>query len=182
MAPVHINRLHELSENDKSPPNGSPGSSGSEIADALADVLQDQARHAEARERAEVPRDRSSPLHWVVLAVLFAFNAYLWLASPEWLQPEPPPEPSLELEEAGLRIEMYMQAARIEAFREAEGRLPATLLEAGEPIEDIEYERIDARTYQLRAASERMSLEYVSTDRLETLLANAREVIRRARQ
>lgn len=171
-------RSPELSQ-DKKPPPGSPGSSGSEIADALADVLEHTAKRAEAEERAEKPRDRSSAFHWFGLGILTAISAYLWIGPPEWIQPEPPPPPTVQLEEAGLRLNLYLQAMRIERFRTAEGRLPESLAEAGDPIENIDYQRLTQQTYLLSGSSDNMVLGFTSTEPVETLLSDAMVVIRR---
>jgi hypothetical protein len=169
--------LPDLTDHE-TPPPGSPASSGSEIADALADVLEHTAKRAEAEASAEKPRDRSSAFHWFGLGILTAISAYLWFGAPDWIQPEPPPPPTVQLEEAGLRLNLYLQAMRIERFRTAEGRLPASLVEAGDPISNIEYQRMDEGTYHLSGTSDNMVLGFTSTEPLETLLTDAMAVIR----
>ena len=164
---------------DETPPPGSPESSGSEIADALADVLEHTAKRAEAEERAEKPRDRSSAFHWFGLGILTAISAYLWIGPPEWIQPDPPPPPTVQLEEAGLRLNIYLQAMRIERFRTEEGRLPESLIEAGDPIDNIEYQRVGEQDYHLSGTSDNMVLGFSSTEPPETLLSDAMVVIRR---
>ena len=76
-------------------------------------------------------------------------------------------------------MNLYLQAMRIERFRLAEGRLPASLVEAGDPVGNIAYRRIDAQTYHLSGTSDNLVLGFTSTEPLETLLADAMEVIRR---
>ncbi len=163
---------------DKTPPPSAPGSSGSEIADALADVLKHAAKTVDAQKRAKKPPSSTSPFHWFSLGILIAVSAYVWIGPPEWTQPEPPPQPTVQLEEAGLRMSLYLQAMRIERFRAAEGRLPASLVEAGDPIENIDYRRIDAQTYHLGGTSDNLVLGFTSTEPLETLLSDAMVVIR----
>ncbi len=98
-----------------------------------------------------------------------------------WIQPEPPPPPTVQLEEAGLRLNLYLQAMRIEGFRVDEGRLPESLVEVGDPIDNIDYQRIDEQTYHLSGTSDNMVLGFTSTEPLETLLSDAMVVIRRGR-
>ncbi len=149
------------------------------MAAALADVLEHAAKTADAQERAGKPHRYTSPLHWFSLGILTAVSAYFWIGPPEWMQPEPPPQPTAQLEEAGLRMNLYLQAMRIESFRAAEGRLPASLVEAGDPIGNVVYRRIDEQTYHLSGTSDNLVLGFTSTEPLETLLADAMEVIQR---
>jgi len=162
---------------DKTPPPGAPGSSGTEMADALHDVLEHAAKTTDAQERAGKPRRTASPIHWFSLGILTAVSSYLWIGPPEWMQPEPPPQPTAQLEEAGLRMSLYLQAMRIERFRVAEGRLPASLVEAGDPIADIIYRRMDEQTYHLSGTSYNLVMGFTSTEPLDTLLADAMAVI-----
>ena len=65
-----------------------------EIADTLAEAIQDQAEKAKARSEAAAPRDRrSAPSAWVAVVVLSIASLYLWFGSPSWLE-SPPPEPN----------------------------------------------------------------------------------------
>ena len=150
------------------------------MADALADVLKDQDEKAKSRIAApsREKRRKTSPFTWVMLVVSSGLSGYVWLASPSWLEP-PPPVLSPALAEAGLRMEVLQQALLIEGFREAEGRLPNDLSEAGDPYSEVDYRRIDARNYRLRFAGEGGAVEYVSTEPLDVFLGNSVQVIRR---
>lgn len=67
------------------------------------------------------------------------------------------------MEEAGsLRLNLFLQAEKIEAYREERGRLPWVLSEAGPPFPGIEYHRKDNRSYELDGASDRVRLRYES--------------------
>ena len=149
------------------------------MADALADVLEHSAKRAKAEESADKPRRGSSGFHWFGLGILTAISAYLWIGPPEWILPVPPAPPTVELEDAGLRLNMYLQAMRIERFRTAEGRLPESLAEVGDSIGDIQYHRVSNLTYRLSGSSDNMVLGYTSSDPLEDLLSDAMAVIRR---
>jgi len=157
-----------------------PAPPDDEIAEAVAHVLEYQAEKARSLAEVQPPAERGFPLfRWLLFFVLLSVSLYLWFGSPAWLQPAPPPALPLAYEEAGLRMEIYHAALLVEDFREEEGRLPSTLGEAGDPFSELRYERLDARTYRLAGSTERLSLEYVSTEPLEAFLGDAPEVIRR---
>jgi len=152
--------------------------SGSEIADALADVMKDQAEKAKVRKQAPAPRSRgTSPLKWGLLLALAGLSAYLWLAPPDWLLPSPPEPPPPALQEAGLRMEIALQARSVEAFREARGRLPESLQEAGDPYAEVEYARLDGGRYVLWMEGEVGRVEYDSRASLDEFLGDARRII-----
>ena len=150
----------------------------SEIAGALADVLEDQKAKAKARKDGKVPRSRrTGPLKVGLLAVSCLVSLYLWFGSPSWLStsgdnPVPP-----ELAAAGMRMEMYLQALRVEDFLSREGRLPSSLAEAGEPFTEVQYERLDGRRYRLAMSGPGGVLSYMSSDSLELFLGGAMEII-----
>jgi hypothetical protein len=149
------------------------------MADALADVLQDQ---AEKSERLRSPggsggKKKASPAKWVLLVVFSSLSAYIWFGSPTWLESGPPPIPPA-LVEAGIRLEIFQQALLVEDFLDAEGRLPKDLTEAGDPYAEAEYEQVDPTTYRLALAGPEGIVEYVSRDSLELFLGDAEMVIR----
>lgn len=161
-------------------PRGSPAGrvSGKDMADALADVLRDQ--NEKARSRLDAPYEKkrkTSPATWVVFVACSVLLGYVWFASPSWLNTAPPVL-SPALAAAGLRMEVFGQALLIEEFREAEGRLPNDLSEAGDPYSEVEYYRVDAQDYRLRFAGRGGAVEYVSTESLEVFLGNSLQVIR----
>ncbi|MFH1764727.1 MAG: hypothetical protein ABIF09_11090 [Gemmatimonadota bacterium] len=149
------------------------------MADVLADVLKDQNEKAKRRQDlpSEMKRRKTSPATWVALVGFSIFSGYIWIGSPSWLDPAPPTISSA-LADAGLRMEVFQQALRIEEFREAEGRLPNDLSEAGDPFSEVEYSRIDARAYRLSFAGPGGRVEYVSTESLDAFLGNSLQVIR----
>jgi len=151
------------------------------MADALAEVLKDQTAKAETRKVAEAKkktkRKKTSPLAWVALIVFAGLSGYVWFGSPTWLESDPPPI-SPALSDAGLRLEVFQQALRIEEFREVEGRLPEDLAEAGDPFTEVEYERLGDDRYRLAYSGPLGAVEYSSTDSLDAFLGNALQVIR----
>jgi hypothetical protein len=165
---------------DRRDPEGKPPGDDikQEISDTLAEAVADQAEKAKARSEATAPRDRaSSPLAWTAVVVLFGVSLYLWFGSPSWLEPAPPEPLPPTFQEAGLRMEIFHQALNVEDFLEGEGRLPSTLVEAGDSS-DVQYERLDDRRYRLWLDGSAGIVEYISTDSLELFLGDAEGMIR----
>lgn len=156
--------------------------SGREMADALADVLHEQKEKAESeKERAARQKRGTSPVTWVAFVVLSAVSAYLWIVSPAWLHPEPPEPIPMLLEDAGLRMEIFNVALKVEVYRDRVGRLPNSLEEAGDPFSSVEYRQLGSNVYRLSLAGPNVSIEYSSTEPLELFLGDAVQVIEEGR-
>ena len=105
--------------------------SGQETADAVADVLKHAAERDEAAHRKTGPK---TPPKWMLpLAMNLAlFAVYLFAADPQWtrvnaIQPPPTAEQVLSMRKA-----IYFDGiSKVEGFKMANDRLPATLEEAG---------------------------------------------------
>ena len=152
------------------------------IDDAIAHVLEEQAEKAKNRDEAPVPREGgSSPLVWGAFVVFTALSAYVWFAPPAWLD-VPVSEPmSSELAEAGIRMEVYLQAVNVQEFLESERRLPNSLEELGDPFTLVVYERLDADRYRLSMDGPDGVVMYQSTDSLDGLMGDAMQTIREGR-
>lgn len=132
--------------------------------EALLEVLEQQQRQAK-EDRARAERSRRSPERripiWLVVG-LGLVAAWLWLIPPPFLRVEEPPPRSGAQEEAALRFAVYVQAQRIEEFRNRSGRLPESLEEVGPPMPGMHYVRLSDGLYQLTGTSDRSRLTYRS--------------------
>lgn len=120
---------------------------GQETADTLAEVLKHAAARDEAAKQKTAPRPQPKWLlpFGVNLAVL---AVYLLIAPPSWVVLNPIEPPPTENRIAGVRRAMVFQAARIESYRQQNGRLPASLADAGSVVPGIEY-LVRGQGYQL---------------------------------
>jgi len=143
---------------------GTVVSAEQERARALAAVLRDQNLKVEAARQAEARRVRRARVRRGALLATWLSVAYVWLASPSWLQVESPPTPTVQDETDALRVNVFLQSQRIEAYRLSRGRLPYVLEEAGPPLQGMEYRRRDNRYYELRGRSNRVFLRYLSEE------------------
>ena len=151
-------------------------STSNERAQALAAVLRDQKRRAE-REPVPPAAPRNQRARVVAFLASLVLAIYVWFGSPPWAQPYVPPAPTPAEAEAGLRMGMYLQAQRIEVFREANGRLPLSLDEAGERLPGVEYEQITGEVYRLRGRTADRRVTYVSAQPAQEFLANAHRIV-----
>jgi len=150
----------------------------SELVGALADVLEDQKAKAKARKEVRAPRSpKTGPLKTVILLVLTGVSAYLWFGSPEWLSTANDNPVAPELLDAGARMEIYLNAIKIEDFKAREGRLPRSLAEVGEPQAEVEFEPLGTDGYRLATPGPEGIISYISSESLELFLGNALEVI-----
>ena len=161
-----------MSENKPQPPNRDSRSEEKERLRVIDDLLRDQALRDVLRNVA-YRRPRASFCARVAATVLAMIALVTWLFPMPGLQPDIPFPILPADEQAGLRFATYVQAQQVEAFRQIRGRLPDVLRETGEPLPGMTYERLDARTYRLGGATERSSVNWVSSDSLTALLRDA---------
>lgn len=123
--------LDGMSENDEVKPfHAKDVAKGQEAADAVAAVL----KHAQERDEAAKQKagPKKQPKWLLPLGVnLGVFAAYLLIFSPDWVVINPIAPPPVEQQLESTRFGIYMQAQKIESFREQNGRLPRDAAEAG---------------------------------------------------
>ena len=154
-------------------------SSNSERASALAAVMRHEALKAEAAEAAYRPplSPRRIALSYMGLALSTALAFWIWFFPPGWVQRSPVPVPTLEQDEASLRLVMFLQAQRIESFRIERGRLPENLEEAGVPLPGVDYTPMAGQTYYLRGEGGQAHLGYYSSQPMETFLGDSEDLL-----
>ncbi|MBA4070683.1 MAG: hypothetical protein C0497_02450 [Gemmatimonas sp.] len=135
-------------------------------------ITTEQARKTQAAQD-RPPRGRGPLLRAVNAALAAGIALWLFFAPPDWLPQSGTDRRSTEQRELGLRVVLAMEAARVTAYRDAEGRLPATLAEAGGDPRSVRYIVVDASRFTLSASDGIASATYDSTQPLGTLLGGA---------
>ncbi len=158
---------------NKSAPPSWPESS--EYGDALSDVLKDQARRKEMRSAA-APRSGRARLHRSIPPVLAIVSIWLWAFPPTALLPVTPTIPPAN-QEAGLRIEMFMQFNNIQRYLAENGRLPNDLREVGDGPDQVRYTPQSGNTFRLTGQVGDITVDFVSTEPVESLLGNAIAIV-----
>ena len=133
-------------------------------------ITTEQARAVQAAEN-KPPVDRGPLLRAVNAALAVGIAVWLFIAPPLWLPQATRDTRSVEQKELSLRLILAMEASRVSAFREAEGRLPASLAEAGGDLRSAAYVALDGSRFTLTATDGSSSLTYDSTQPLGTLLS-----------
>lgn len=131
---------------------------------------------AEQEKAAEpAPRvDRGPLLRAANAGLAVAIALWLFLAPPAWLPQGASDHRTPEQRELGLRTLLATEAARVTQFRDAQGRLPESLAEAGESSRLVRYTLIDKTRFTLSASDGGTSLTYDSIEPLGALLDASR--------
>ena len=122
------------------PYHAEPRASGQEAADVLAAAL----KHAQERDRAVAsrPAPKKQPRWMLPLGInLAVFAVYLLIAPPAWVTVSPIEAPGVVKRTQDMRAAMYMQAQRIEGYRQAnDGVLPPSIEALGStPYQGVDY-------------------------------------------
>jgi len=161
-----------------------PGSAGPTpekraLLEAYEVALKAGSEREAAAAAAPPPRRRRSPVLILSLVLLGLTLAYLAIARPAWLAINRRIPESAEVQDASLRLGLAMQAQRIRRFQRANGRLPATLAEAGAPTEGIRYEPVPPAAFALHGENGAARLTLRSTDSLDAFVGRSFQIIQR---
>lgn len=158
------------------PPEPSPPPVGRPDRRALLQAYQEVVRTTKSRpsvKRALAPDKRP---YWIAVSVTIAFLTFLLVFQPPWMFNRPPAEPP-QLREASLRVRMYVEIDRVERFKQAKGRLPANLAEAGGDSTSLTFEP-RGEGYILSGQNGPIALRYTSGSSPEAFLGNSYQLIR----
>ena len=141
-----------MSSEDKLRPYHAKGkASGQEAADAVAAVL----AHAAERDVAQHTRmEPKKQAKWMLpLGInLGVFAVYLLIAPPAWVVVNPLEAAPIAEQVDDMRLAMFMQAMRVDAYAQQNGRLPNVLQDAGSAVSGVEYVVLDSGRYYLTAS------------------------------
>jgi hypothetical protein len=113
---------------------------------------------------------------WIAMGLTIAGLAALVVFQPGWLFLRPAPD-TPQLQEASLRIRMYVEIDHIDRFKSASGRLPASLLEAGGDSTGLQYTP-HGEQYTLSGRNGVIQLTYTSGTPAEAFLGNSYQLVR----
>lgn len=147
-----------------------------------ASALQDAITHSVGADRefkkqsAVVAGRRQTGL--IVLAVVMgAFSAYSFIAKPAFIWGAPVAAPAPAVQEAHLRMSMFLFGMRVDRYRFANRAYPQTLAEMGDSIRGISYQRLSDSTFELRGKAANREVVFRNDMREGDFLGNARELI-----
>lgn len=160
------------------PPETGKRNSKVERALLLRDAVEHSARaEQEIATKHSVRRSRAAQRMLTVLCIGgIGFCAWSFIARPAFIwgtgaSPIPP-----QRAEAGVRLAMYLQARRLDLYREREGAYPDALGEVGGDT-TIDYRRADDTAFVLTATAAGRVLVLKSADDREAFLGNSRDLV-----
>ncbi len=152
--------------------------SKSNLYEAARAAIEDQESKADQERTARMSasgRRRSFGLLFLVGLT----GALLLILRPVWLVgPDRPPPESPAVATASLRLGMLRERDRIFEYRRSNGRLPATLAEAGIALPDLLYQVQGVDSFQLTGQSGDSVIVLQSGDDMTAFLGGSLQVIR----
>lgn len=142
----------------------------------LLQAYQDVVKFANEKPVPLPPEPPSRAPFWISMATLVVILTTLTIWQPPWLFTQAPSE-SPALVEASLRARVYAEILRVDRFRNNNGRLPDTLLEALGDTTGVEYE-VKQGNYSLTGHSGGLTIVYRSDMAAKQFLGNAYALIR----
>lgn len=160
------------------PPQPSPAPQGDPDRRALLEAYQDVVREDTDRRNSQptVPTLPSRTGVRLLTGALLVALVVVLVQRPAWLFTRPPVEPPA-LQDASLRVRMYVEIDRVERFRAGRGRLPATLAEAGGDSTGLRYQVVDTG-FTLAGQNGGTALTYSSATRAKDFLGDSYTIIR----
>jgi hypothetical protein len=151
-------------------PRPSTSAERKKLVEEYQQAKKTEAERLTTEQRFELVRKRRRQV--IILSVLLAITGFISFSPPAWLFPQPAPGPSVQHTEASIRFAIYLQAQQVERFRNANGRLPGTLAETGQPLPDINYSIMPGNTYELSSTAN-TAIRYSSTGSLNQFLGQS---------
>ncbi len=155
----------------------SPTPSGQHDRTKLLEAYQNLVRSEQEKRTSvavPVPPESRAPF-WATTFLVIAGLSSLLVLQPQWLFPRPPAE-SPALQEASLRVRMFVEIDRIEQFRSLNNRLPANLREAKADSVGLHYRPTEA-SYTLVGRNGPLALTYSSSMTPRDFLGQSYELI-----
>jgi len=152
---------------------------GQEAADAVKAVMQHAAERQTAAQAKAPPRRQ--PAKWLLpLGInLGVLALYLLIAPPPFVTLNPIEPPDLARQEESLRLAIYLQSQRIEAYRQRTGSLPVNLSDLQSSVPPgVEYRLQDGGRYLLMAMLGDSTIVYDSTQSAADFVGTAAAALR----
>lgn len=179
--------MNKPTPSDGSPPHRPPRASNAsgralkpehERALLLRDVMEHSVRvEADSARPYEVPRSRAKAIVLLVLCVpLLGFSAYSWIARPEFIWG--PRESGLMTparSEANLRFAIYLEAQRVEMYRDSAGTYPTSLAAVGGDT-SLRYVLLSDSVYRISSGGA-APIVLTSTDDFDAFLGDSPRLI-----
>jgi hypothetical protein len=151
-----------------------------QLGDALRDVL--EAQHDAEGELREVRASRArreaqakyQPGLLLFIVAAWGFIGYAWVARPAFVfGGAPSADLSASQREAKMRYAIYLQRARVDAYRATTGRLPESLRDVGAVEAGVQYERTTEASYEVSGSVDGTVLRLTDRMSADSFLGDA---------
>lgn len=158
------------------------------VENARASTLREAVTHAfetdrEFRKTSSNTAGEGRARRLLVLTIaMIAVSAYSWVARPQfiWGAPVEPPPP--QIQQADMRISMFLFGMKVDRFRKKNGAYPETLAALGDSIRGIRYVLLNDSTFELRAKAANHEIVFRSDTTAADFLGEARDLIQSRRK
>ena len=115
-------------------------------------------------------------------ALMAAFTLYSWLGRPSFIWGPRGTPPAPEVQEANLRMAMFLQGMRVDKYRKEHRAYPASLAELGDSVPGLSYQRLSDSTFELRGRAANREVVFRNDMRSSDFLGNTKDVIQARRK
>lgn len=157
------------------------------VENARVSTLRDAVAHAvetdrEFKKKSSITSGEGrGKLFSTLAAAALAFSAYSWIAKPAVIWGAPLALPAPEVQQANLRMSMFLFGMKVERFKKKSGTYPESLAAMGDSIRGIDYARLSDSTFELRGNAANQDVVFRSDMRAEDFLRNSKELIQARR-
>lgn len=156
--------------------------------DSRASALHDAITHSVATDREFKKKSsfaggtgrRNSLL--VLSALMAAFTLYSWIGRPSFIWGPPIAPPAPEVQDANLRMAMFLMGMRVDKYKKEHRGYPESLAEVGASSKDMRYQRLDDSTFELRGKAANHEIVFRNDMRSDEFLGNTKDIIQSRRK
>jgi len=166
-------------------PSGAQSAFGAEEFEkqlAIRDVMEYAVRETRAVQLAKLIESyRVRPIALALIAIpSFILALYAQVARPDWAYGPDPVRMQPARKQAYTKFAMYLAAQRVEAYRAAQGRLPASLGELDEDWAGMSYRALSFTTFELTVRGDSGDLVYQSDRPVRAMVGSSASYLRKA--
>ncbi len=118
----------------------------------------------------------------VLTGMMAAFTLYAWIGRPAfiWGPPLTPPPP--EVQDANLRMAMFLAGMRVDQYKKEHRNFPESLADLGDGPKAITYQRLTDSTFELRGKAANHEVVFRNDMSASEFLGNTKDIIQARRK
>ena len=169
-------------------PSTTAGGSPTARRDSRASALHDAITHAvetdrEFKKKSSLTGGNGRRNGLLTLtALMAAFTLYSWVGRPSFIWGPPVTPPTPEVQDANLRMAMFLQGMRVDKYRKEHRAYPESLTELGDSVPGLSYQRISDSVFELRGKAATREVVFRNDMRSSDFLGNTNDLIQARRK